>query len=320
MLSWDDLQYLLAFRRYGSLGAAAKALGLNKSTVGRRVAALEEGLGVKLLERGPTGYRVTAAGRAAIATGERIERLVNELVAEVGDVDRAATGTVRVTVPAWFAQHIIIPGLPALRKAHPSLDVHLITTDEILDLGRREADIAIRNVRPTQHSLVMRKGGDIAFAMYASCAYANERGLPDRREAFHGHALVAYQTAVAHVEAYRWANELRCPVAFRATDTVSMLDAVAAGLGIGVLPCLIANLADDLVCLEAVGGPRPETIWLVTHADTREIERVRIVSRWVGQLFEDHADALAGRCAPSREAREHWPPPEGDRLTDSAIE
>ena len=299
MLTWDDLRYLLAVSRSGSLGGAAKALGLNKSTVSRRISALEDALGVALLERTSRGYELTAAGRSATVTAERIEQLVTTLEDSVGDRDRRPAGIVRVTLPAWFAQQLIIPELPRLRESYPELDVHLVTTDEVLNLAAREADIGIRNVRPTQQSLVARRAGDIAFGMYASREYLQRHGEPAHREDFTGHQLVAYQSAVSHVQAFRWANSLTCPVALRATDATSMLDAVAAGLGIGVLPCFLADQLEGAVCLETLGGRQPEQIWLVSHPDARGIERMRVVMGWLVELFNRKAVVLSGGVKPN---------------------
>jgi DNA-binding transcriptional LysR family regulator len=292
VLAWDDLRYILAVQRHGSLGRAAKALGLNKSTVGRRIAALESELGVTLLQRGPRGQELTAAGEAVTAAADRIERIVNETVGAVGDADRTAKGTVSVTVPAWFAQFLIIPALSGFREAHPGLDVHLVTTDAVLDLGRREVDIGLRNVRPTQQSLIVRKAGAVDFAMYASRDYLARRGTPSDRDDFADHDLIGYRDAVAYVEAFRWTNALSARVAFRATDATSMLDAVAAGLGIGVLPCFLAARASDLVCVAPVGAPQPEAIWLVTHPDTVGVERIRVVAAWLLALYAEHAATL----------------------------
>jgi DNA-binding transcriptional LysR family regulator len=297
MLGWDDLRYVLAVRRHGSLGRAARALGLNKSTISRRIAAIESELGVALLERRPRGYEVTAHGEAAIAAAEQIERVVNELQGAVGDTDRTAKGTVRVTVPAWFAQFLIIPPLPAFRASHPGLDVHLITTDEVLDLGQREVDIGLRNKRPTQRSLLVRKAGNIAFGMYASRKYLADHGTPNDREELAHHQLIGYRDAVAYVDAYRWTNDFSERVAFRATDATSMLDAVVANLGIGVLPSFLAAHEPEAMNLKAVGPPAPETIWLVSHPDTAKIARVRAVTRWLLELFAENADTLAGRAS-----------------------
>ena len=292
MLAWDDLRYILAIRRHGSLGRAAKALGLNKSTVSRRVAAIEDELGVSLLQRGPRGYEFTAAGEAATTAAEHIEHLVSELEAAVGNADRTARGTVRVTVPAWFAQHVIIPALTAFRERHPGLDVHLVTTDEVLDLGRREVDIGLRNVRPMQQSLVVRKAGVIDFAMYASRDYLARHGLPRDRGDFKNQNLIGYRDAVAYVDAFRWTNALSDRVSFRATDAASMLDAVVAGLGIGVLPCFLVATAREAVCVESVGKPAPEVIWLVTHPDAVKLERVRVVTAWLIEMFAQNAATL----------------------------
>ena len=248
------------------------------------------------LQRGPAGYEFTAAGETATVSAERIERIVNELVAAVGDADRTGKGTVRVTVPSWFAQYLIIPALTDFRETHPGLDIHLLTTDAVLDLVRREADIGLRNVRPTQQSLIVRKGGLLDFAMYASREYVALHGMPKDRAELANHHLIGYRDAVAYVEAYRWANAVADRVSFRATDAASMLDAVAAGLGIGVLPCILGRQREGLVCLETVGPPAPEMIWLVTHPDTREIERVRLVMAWLGELFARNAADLSAHA------------------------
>ncbi len=293
MITWDNLRYVVAVHRHGSLAAAAKALGQNKSTVGRRIAALEQELGASLLVRESSGYELTEAGTHVIETADKMERLVNELAAQVGGVDLTHGGVVRVTVPAFFAQQVIIPALPALRDRYPGLDVHLVTTDDVLNLARREADIALRNVLTDQQSLIATRAGAIAFAMYASQDYIDKHGLPAHRDDFDGHSLIAYERAVSHVEGYRWTNDLSCAIAMRAKDAGSMLDAVAAGLGLGVLPCLITAGHPELVRIDAVGGPQLENIWLVAHPDALKLARVRVVFDWLKLLFERNAGRLA---------------------------
>ena len=132
----------------------------------------------------------------------------------------------------------------------------------------------MRNVRPTQRSLIVRKAGVVAFAMYAARKYLAARGAPSDREDLKRHQLIAYRDAVAYVDAYRWTNALSDRVAFRATDATSMLDAVVAGLGIGVLPCFLAQGAPDVVCLQDVGPPAPEVI-LARHPSRHGGDRPR---------------------------------------------
>jgi len=292
VLIWDDLRFMLAVRRHGSLGRAAKALALNKSTISRRVAALEAELGVSLMQRNQQGYELTAAGEAVTQAAERMDQIANELIASVGDADRVAKGVVSVTVPAWFAQHVIIPALGDFREMHPGLDVHLMTTDDVVDLSRREVDIALRNARPTQQSLIVRKAGPIAFAMYAARDYITRLGMPTCREDLERHQLIGYRDAVAYVAAYRWTNELSHRVSFRAADATSMLEAVSTGLGIGVLPCFLTTGMTNVVCVDTIGPPEPETIWLVTHPDTVGVERVRVVDDWLVDRFVQKADFL----------------------------
>jgi len=145
---------------------------------------------------------------------------------------------------------------------------------------------------------MIRKAGEMAFAMYAAHDYLAECGTPRRGDGFKGHQMVAYQSAVAHVAAYRWTNALPCPVTFRAADATSMLDAVAANMGIGVLPCFLGDPDDRLVRLDDLGGPQPETIWLVSRDDAKEVARVQIVSAWLLELFRAHANELNGFGGP----------------------
>jgi len=298
MVTWDDLRAVLAVARHGSLAKAAKALGLNKSTVGRRLAALEDALGVALVRRTSSGYELTDAGRAATRTAEAIERLVDELTDSIGGEDREVSGTVRLTAPVWLAQDLIIPALPALRETYPGLEVHFLTTDSVLNIANREADIALRNVKPEQQSLRVRKAGEIGFAMYASRAYLEEHGTPTDRDSLAKHKFIAYQDRIARQDGFAWLNELNLSVVFRANDAAVMQNAVVANLGIGIFSCFSAVANSELVCLDAVGGAQPVTVWLVTHPDSKDISRIGVVTDWILELFRDHAARLSGTAEP----------------------
>src|SRR5437667_3972209 len=153
-MDWNDLRYLLAVHRHGSLARAAKELKVTKGTAGRRLAALESALGARLVERKPTGFVLTDAGRAAIDAAESVDStLVTLRDSLVGAGDTQPRGAVRMTAPHWLAARFIIPELPELKTRHPHLDVQLVGTNQLLNLAQREADVAIRNVRPAHKSL-----------------------------------------------------------------------------------------------------------------------------------------------------------------------
>ena len=158
-MNWDDIRVFLAVRRAGTLRGASRELGVDQTTVGRRLAALESGLGVTLFLRSPGGYALTGEGERALAAAERMERLAVSLERQAAGADARIDGEVRVTTTDALAVDFVIPAIERLRASHPGVRVILGTTTRLLDLGRREADIAVRTSRPTQPSLIVRKSG-----------------------------------------------------------------------------------------------------------------------------------------------------------------
>lgn len=176
MLDWDDLRYFLAIERHGNLSAAARELGVAQSTVGRRLASLEISLGVRLLERTPEGYVLTVVGHDVRERAQRLEREAHALERTVGSLDRRDVGIVRITCSEAIAGHILAPSLAVLHRKYPDILVELIPSPRDVSLSMREAELSVRITQPTQHDLVIRRIGDLAFGLYASPAYLEERG------------------------------------------------------------------------------------------------------------------------------------------------
>lgn len=275
-VAWDDLRVLLAVQRSGSLAKAAKELGVDKATVGRRLRALGNALGVQLVERVANGYRLSADSGAAVDAAGEIDAIVSELEARAD----SGNGAVRVTAPVWFARHVLIPATTQFRATHPNVQVNLLTTNQMLDLGKREADVAVRNVRPTQQSFVVRRAGLLGTALYASAAYLAARGTPSTREALRGHHVIAYADRITFSPGLTWLESIGLHVAFRATDTVALHDAARAGIGLAALPCFIGDGDTELERLSVFGVDLDE-IWLVSHADSRDSPRIRAVTQWI---------------------------------------
>lgn len=179
MLDWDDLRFFLAVARLGSLSAAAKELHVAQSTVGRRLASLEAGLGVRLLNRTPDGYVVTLAGLEVREKAERLEKEAHSLERDVGGRDTRLTGLVRVTCAESVASHILAPCFAALHRQHPEIMIELIPDPRQLSLSMREAEISVRLSRPDQHDLTIRRLGSLAFGLYASRSYLGQHGELD---------------------------------------------------------------------------------------------------------------------------------------------
>jgi DNA-binding transcriptional LysR family regulator len=294
-MSWDDLRCLLALRRAGSLTRAASLLRVDKATVSRRLAALATAMGVSLIEHLPRGVRLTAAGELAAEAAERIDSEVTALLHEIG---QGAAAPVRITLPVWFAKAIAMPVLPRFRQRHPDVELRFLTTSDVLDLPGRRADVALRNLRPSQSGLVVRRAGVLGSALYGASSYLRDRGRPRRRSDLLGHHLIAYEGQVTYVPDFAWLNRAKIPVSFRASDALSLLDATTGALGLAVLPCFIGDLEPTLERIDEFGVGLEE-IWLVTHADVKRSPGIRAAMGWLAELFQEHASRLAGESAAS---------------------
>src|SRR5512146_1243587 len=174
-LDWGDLRFFLELSRSGSLSGAARRLKVDRNTVGRRVASLEEALGLALFERGPQGWTRTAAGDELAALASRVEENVLALARHADAADRDMAGTVRLTTATHICAQLLVPSLPLLHERHPRLLLEVAVDQRIFDLTRREADLALRLGRPREAGLVMRKLGDLAYGLYAARGSAAAR-------------------------------------------------------------------------------------------------------------------------------------------------
>ncbi len=191
-MEWTDLRFFLAAVRGGNLSAAARELGVNYTTVGRRLDALQHTLGATLIQRTPDGLTLTRAGEAVKELCEKIEATALEVERRAAGQDRELGGTVRLTATETLAARFLIPAMAALRKRHPELEIELIPDYRLLDLSRQQADLAMRNARPADPRLVCRRVGGFAITLYASRAYLAARGTPRRGAGLYGHDLVSW--------------------------------------------------------------------------------------------------------------------------------
>ncbi len=295
-LDWGHLRFFLELSRTGSLSRAARRLGVDRNTVARRVAALEEELGLSLFERGPQGWTRTDAGDELAALASHIEEDVLELARHADARDRAVSGAVRLTSAAHIANHLLAPAMPALLERHPRLLIELAVDQRTFDLTRREADLAVRLGRPRDAGLVMRKLSDVAYRLYASRAYL---GAHRRTVDLDADAFVGFEESLAGTPQERWlakvAPERR--VVFRCNSTASLQTAARVGVGVAVLPCFMADGDAGLVRLEGP-EPVPHELWLLVHGDLRRTPRVRAVIEWIDALVERVRPILLGRATP----------------------
>jgi DNA-binding transcriptional LysR family regulator len=287
-MDWDDLRFFAEVARTGSLSAASRALRVDHSTVARRVASLEEALGIRLFDRLPRGYVLTPEGEPLREQVERLEEDVFALQRMVRGRGPALSGTVRVSAPPAFASLFLAPRLGLLRERHPEIELELSGSNTSVSLTRREAEVALRLARPEGSSLVTRKVATSAYGLFASRAHTAERH-PDTMD------LLGFDESLEDVPQQMWLQDHARgrPLVFRANDLVSLLSATRAGLGAAVLPYFATDNDPDLVCLEREGVPGRD-IWLVVHEDVRRSPRVRAVMDVLIEIMAQERGLLTG--------------------------
>lgn len=234
MFDWNDLKAFLAVARGGSTLAASKALGVNQTTVARRIESLEQALGLKLFERGQTGSRLTEAGTALIADAEGVEQAAIRFANQAAQHLRGVAGALRLTTNELVASSMVIPALVDFRKAHPDIQVDLLITDATLDLQNGEADLAIRTSQALEPSdLVARKICDHDLALYCSRDYAARHGVPASTDDLKDHDLIDLAPELRGMPAATWMTRHsggKTPVT-RSNSIAGMVHAVKAGQG-----------------------------------------------------------------------------------------
>jgi DNA-binding transcriptional LysR family regulator len=277
MFDWSDLRYFLAVAREGSSLAAARVLRVNQSTVHRRLIELEKRLGCPLVERRPSGYRLTEYGKELQPYAERVEQAATALRRHATTFDKGLRGTVRLTCSTAIAYRLTRSELlDKFHKRYPGIKIELLMTERVLDLSNDEADVAIRGGEAREEALVGRKIADVPWAVYASRSYVERNGRPRRPEDVRSHSIIEFTGELAAIAAARWlpskAPQVR--ISGQASNVPSVLLAVKSGAGLAPLPVPLADLDRDLV---RVIGPIPELdypIYLLTHRDLRKIPRI----------------------------------------------
>ena len=274
---WDDLKHLLAVARHGSTLAAGRALGVDQSTVQRRLGELERRFGQALAQRQPNGYRLTEFGQALLPHAERVEQAVAAFEQQLATAAAEVAGIVRVTCPEPIVYRITQSTLlDRFREKHPRLQVHFVMSDRYVDLAKGEADVALRSGDTDDGDLVGRKIGDSIWAVYASKTYVARHGRPERLEDLARHALVGFDDTMAKHRIAAWLRQVapNAELVARSNSVLGLVYSAKAGVGVAPLPVALGDAEPDLVrVLEPV--PELTRIWrLLTTAELRRTPRV----------------------------------------------
>ncbi|HVY87367.1 MAG TPA: LysR family transcriptional regulator [Hyphomonadaceae bacterium] len=292
MIDWDDVRYFLAAARGGSVRAAAGRLGVNHSTVLRRISQLEERLGAQIFEKLPSGYRLTEAGEEILDFAEQMEISSNRLETRVLARDQSVRGLLRVTLAPTLATHLLMPDFADFARLHSDIEMEIAPSGELVNLTNREADVAIRVVYD-RNSLPLNlhglKGPELFGGVYMSrdLLAAWRAGAPDPIR-----WIVVSQNGISD-----WAREgdVRAGgVPIKTTDGETQIAAVRQGLGMTILPCFIGDADPLLVRAPGTGLHMHGTLWLLTQGETRKTKRVRLFTDFVSRRLAAYAPLLAG--------------------------
>ena len=283
MHDWGDLKFFLATARSGSTMAAARTLGVNQTTVARRISALEAALSIRLFTRNQDGYRVTEAGTAVLAHAERMALEAEALERVLMQRKRNLSGIVRVTTTETFAKLILAPLLSEFMELYPDIQIELIASDDRLDLAKGEADVAIRiSYMPKERGIVARKFANNPWALYCSSNYAAKHGSPKTPEELNYHLLIGADGILARHDPYIWlaANAPRGKVRSVCNTVTSAVAAIKSSHGVGALPCAIAVLEPGLI--ECIALPQFKYgYYLITRADIKDLPRVKAFNQFL---------------------------------------
>ena len=283
---WDDLRIALEIARRGALSSAATALRLDQTTVARRLRQLEAALGGALFERIEGRWQPTALGQDVL-------RHADAMAASAAGAERAAqarlvevAGVVRITSVASVIESYLQPRLRTLYARHPELEIELLASDDNLDVGRGESDIAVRLARPKRGGFLIRRLAECGYSVYR-CRDGGESTVP---------GWVAYHHELARTPEMRWlarqSGQQR--IRLRSNSLRVLADAVADGIGLGILPCFIADAHPGLVRVPWTPAPPGRALWLLVHPDARRQPPVAAVMEWLAHSFAADAALFSG--------------------------
>jgi len=282
-MRWDDLKFVLALHRSGTLVGAGKLLHVNTSTVGRRILALEKTLGTRLFDRMAGAYHPTSKAKRVVACAEEMEIQANTLTRQIQGSDSRVEGPVRITALDSFLDRLVVPALPRLLESHEGLEVTLESDLRLFELSRGEADIAVRTAQPTHPEMVARSLGLQTTAFYQAVGQTWSDDLP----------LIALPNSLNHAEynALLVKHVAGGRIVARANTEARITEMVRLGIGIGLIDCFAGEVEPDLERLPGLGQIEV-TLWAVTHVEMRRSARVRTVIDFLSEVVANASMAL----------------------------
>jgi len=287
--NWDDIRIFLAVARQGGLASAAHHLGLNHTTVARRLTGLETSLHTRLVNRTPSGVTLTPAGQNFLEHAQRIE--IEALAAEqrVYSADGTVSGKVRLATREGVGAWLICPKIAELRRRHPELSLELVSEARTISLLKRDADITISLQYPSQGRVIVQKLTDYRLGLFASPSYLREYGQISSIEDLKERDVVWYVDDFVDIEEQRYMKRIvaNSRAGFRATNILAQYAALVSGMGVGIIPLYQAAQDPNLIRLLPDQVEETRTYWLSAHPDTQDLPNVRAVIDFILEIVRE---------------------------------
>lgn len=297
-LAWDDFRLIKAVADARGLPAAAMAMGVNHSTVFRRLKQIEEQLGALLFERHRTGYALTPAGEEMVALANRLDEEITAVGRKLAGREPAPSGELRVTTPDSLLIHLLMPMLAAFRLRYPEVRLDIVLSNQPLNLSKRDADVAIRATDNPPENLVGRRVARIAWALYGRSIDfpAPVAATPEQLEAQN---WVSLGDSLGALKTVKFVQENVPPerVGYKINSVLGLAEAVESGIGIGHIPCFIGDVRPSLVRLGPPDDDYAADLWLLTHPDLRHSPRVRAFLDFIAGEIAPHRRFIEGQAS-----------------------
>ncbi|KPA98673.1 LysR family transcriptional regulator [Pseudomonas asplenii] len=290
-LSWDDLRIIKTLSDCGNRADTAKKLGINVSTVSRRIAQVEKSLGVALFDHRKAGYLLTAEGAELRALAERVELDIVSVTRRVSRAGQGPLGKLRITTSDSLLLYFLTPIIANFKALNEGITIEVLVGNQTLSLARDESDIAVRATRKPADTLVGRKLANIAWA-----AYGSARHTVAADPFTEGQSWVSYSGGLYGLKA---TNHVECRVpperiSYRTDSVAAASAAIAAGLGLGFLPCMLGDITPGLVRVGPVVRELQDELWLLTHQDIRKSWRVKAFMTFCAAAVADLKPLVEG--------------------------
>lgn len=292
-MNWEDARLFLAVARAGQLLGAAKRTGVNQATMSRRISALENSLGTKLLVRRTNGCELTPEGETLFASLERAETEIIQGQANLQDTDAGINGTVRIGAPDGFGVAFLAPKLKLLSQRHPGLNIQLVPVPRNFSLSRREADIAVMIGQPEGGRLIGRKLTEYSLGLYASADYLALTSTPKTISDLASHRLVGYVEDLIYAPTLHYAQDFwrNWQAQIEISSAIGQVETVRSGAGIGVLHDYLALPHPELQRV-LPSSTATRAYWVAYHESLKDVARVQVAVQFLAEIVREHQQSF----------------------------